>query len=83
MMKCTACSGEKNGVPQIRCSRLNIWLCVALNLPECFNVGSMPAYATKEVAFLKCLISPISLKMDAAKIGEIEGNRRCCGGSIR
>lgn len=46
--------------------RLDIWLWVELNSPDCFTDGSMHAYATRAEEFLNRLISPISPSMVAA-----------------
>lgn len=53
--------------------RFDIWFLVEQNSPDCLTVGSMPAYATSAEELRKRRMSPISLKMQAAIMGEMFG----------
>ena len=53
--------------------RLDIWLWVELNSPDCLTDGSIPEYASNAEAFLKRLMSPISPSIVAAAIMPIPG----------
>lgn len=53
--------------------RLDIWFLVEQNSPDWLTVGSIPAYATKAEELRKRRMSPISLKMQAAIMGEMFG----------
>ena len=53
--------------------RLDIWLCVELNSPDCFTVGSIPAKAASLADDEKRDMSPISLSMVAPRTTPIPG----------